>query len=315
MRSVRSLLARLMLAVMAVGALGVANGAGDFASTRAAPRVEHWQRRQAAIEDALKDSQSLAAVRLVFIGDSITDFWLLDDNPWVKGQKYGLRVWNESFAGAVPENRALNLGISGDRIEHVLYRLLPRPAGGLGQLDAPGLKPDFLIVMLGINNTWAAEEPVADSLFEGVRSALIAMHDRQPQARIVLQSLLPTQDEAKNRDVVRPVNQRLAALADRPPFAGFTSYLDLYPAFVDPTGRQIDNYFTDGLHPNAAGYRVWRDALVPFLQQTRASMSATPTGKQAAWPRRHRTAVAAERERGAHSGVEHPRQARRVDAP
>ena len=71
---------------------------------------------------------------------------------------------------------------------------------------------------------------------------------------------------------MRPINQRIAALAQTPAFAGFTSYLDLYPAFVNSSGQQIASYFvSDGLHPSEAGYRVWRDRLVPFLAKIRAA--------------------------------------------
>jgi lysophospholipase L1-like esterase len=113
---------------------------------------------------------------------------------------------------------------------------------------------------------------VVDSVAEGVRALLGALHESKPAARIVLQSLLPTDDAAKNSTVVRPVNQRIAALAQTPPLAGFTFYLDLYPAFVDSSGRQRAGYFvSDRLHPNEAGYRVWRDRLVAFLRKTRAA--------------------------------------------
>jgi lysophospholipase L1-like esterase len=133
--------------------------AAGFVSTQPTPRVEHWQNRQSAIGQELQDRNRTAATRLVFVGDSITDFWRFDDNPWVSGQKYGRQVWNESFAGGTPQNLALNIGISGDRTEHLLHRITPSAVGGLGHLDAPGLKPDFLVVMLGINNTWAALWP------------------------------------------------------------------------------------------------------------------------------------------------------------
>ncbi|MFZ4650777.1 MAG: GDSL-type esterase/lipase family protein [Rubrivivax sp.] len=278
----RSVLARaaglLAAAVLAAPALA----ADGFASTKPAPRVEHWQKRQLAIEQELQDAARMAATRLVFVGDSITDFWLFDDNPWVSGQKYGRQVWNESFAGSVPQNLALNIGISGDRTEHVLHRIRPRAAGGLGHLDAPGLKPEFLVVMLGINNTWAAESPVADSVFEGVRAVLVALHERQPQARIVLQSLLPTNDPAKNREVVEVVNQRLQALARSPQWSAFTLWLDLTPGFLDAQGRQIAGLYTDGLHPNQAGYRVWRDRLLPFLAaQRQKAQAAASSGAKA----------------------------------
>ena len=186
-------------------------------------------------------------------------------NPWFPAQKCGRAIWDESFAGQLPENLAINLGISGDRMEHVLFRLLPQTAGGLGHLDAPGLQPEFIVLMIGINNTWAGEEPLAESVFAGIRAVLMAVHERQPKATVILQSLLPTNDEAKNRDVVRPVNQQLVGLVASQPFAVYTRYLDLYSSFVDANGQ----HFNDGLHPSESGYRIWRDQPVPFLRQVR----------------------------------------------
>lgn len=269
----RSLLG-LAAVVLSMGWVGNGVFAADFASTKAVARVEHWQRREAQINAYIRDSKDLKSVKLLFVGDSITDFWLFDDNPWVSGQKYGRPIWNESFGKPGSENFGFNIGISGDRIEHVLYRILPKANGGLGQLDSPDLNPEFIVTLIGINNTWAAEAPVADSIFEGVRAVLGALHERKPKARIILQTLLPTNDQIKNRDVVRPVNLRLRQMVSGPPFSDFISLLDLYPAFVDASGVQVSSYFTDGLHPNLDGYRVWRDQLVPFLQEARKSPAA-----------------------------------------
>jgi lysophospholipase L1-like esterase len=246
-------------------------GARDFASTRPAARVEYWQQRQATIEAQVADTARLPAVRLVFVGDSITDFWLLGDDPWIPGRMHGRRIWDESFGGAVPQNLALNIGISGDRTEHLLYRILPKAQGGLGELDAATLAPEFFVLMVGINNSYAAEAPVADSVYEGVLAVMRALHARKPGTRLVLQSLLPTSEPARDDAVVRPVNARLVALARSPEFAGFTTWLDLYPSFVDAQGRQDARLFVDGLHPSEAGYRVWRDRLVPALAAARAA--------------------------------------------
>lgn len=250
----------------------------SFQSTRPLARVDYWQQRQSDITSELQTRKDLSAVRLVFLGDSITDFWHLGPNPWFPAKKCGRAIWDESFAGQPPENFAINLGISGDRMEHVLFRLLPQSAGGLGHLDAPGLKPEFVILMVGINNTWAGQDPMADSVFAGIRAVLTAVHARQPAAGVILQSLLPTNDETKNQNVVRPVNRRLAELAASAPFAAYTHYLDLYPAFVDSSGKQLAGYFNDGLHPGESGYRIWRDRLVPFLQQIRETKIPLPPG-------------------------------------
>jgi lysophospholipase L1-like esterase len=245
-------------------------GASDFNSARPTARVEYWQKRQAEIDGQVADASSLPAVKLVFVGDSITDFWLLGDDPWIPGRLHGRRVWDESFGGAVPQNLALNIGISGDRTEHLLFRILPKSQGGLGQLDVAALAPEFFVLMVGINNSYAAESPVADSVFEGVLAVMRALHGRKPGVQLLLQSILPTAEPARDDTVVKPVNARLAALARSPEFAGFTTWLDLYPSFVDGQGRQDARLFVDGLHPSEAGYRVWRDRLVPTLESARA---------------------------------------------
>jgi lysophospholipase L1-like esterase len=264
-------IARLLAALMVASASHFAPcaAAGDFASTRPAARVEYWQQRQAAIEAQLTDASRLRAVKLVFVGDSITDFWLLGDDPWIPGRMHGRRVWDESFGGAPPENFALNIGISGDRTEHLLFRIMPKSQGGLGQLDADKLAPEFFILMVGINNSYAPELPVADSVFDGVLAVMRALHVRKPGTRLVLQSILPTSEPSRDAAVVKPVNARLAVLAKNPEFVGFTTWLDLYPSFVDAQGRQDARLFVDGLHPSEAGYRVWRDRLLPTLASAR----------------------------------------------
>ena len=117
--------------------------------------------------------------------------------------------------------------------------------------------------MLGINNSFDAETPATTSIYKGVLAVVARIRERKPAARIVVQSLLPTDDDAKNRELVLPVNAELRAFAAAQTKG--VSFLDLYAAFVDDQGAQRRNLFNDGLHPNREGYRVWRDRLVAFL--------------------------------------------------
>jgi lysophospholipase L1-like esterase len=139
----------------------------------------------------------------------------------------------------------------------------------MGHLDRSDLNPDFIILLVGINNSWDPEEPLAESVLAGIRAVLDAAHARKSSARIVLQTLLPTNDPARNAQVVAPVNVELAAIARDEDYARFVLFLDLHAAFVDEGGNQIAAYFNDGLHPNEAGYRAWRDRLIAFLDAER----------------------------------------------
>jgi len=266
---VRAVLVAMAVGLASPGAPALAQTPTGFNSTRPTMRIEYWQKRLDEISARMEQADSLADVRLLFLGDSITDFWTMGDNPWFPGAVGGRAVWNETFGGGDPSRLGLNLGISGDRTEHILYRIQPRSEGGLGQLDRPDLNPDVIVLMIGINNSWDAETPAVDSVVAGVRAVVAAVHARKPDARIVLQSLLPTQEPARNMELVVPVNAALAGFAAEPGQAGHVDYLDLYPAFVGADGQQNRAFFMDAVHPNEAGYRAWRERLVPFLATLR----------------------------------------------
>jgi lysophospholipase L1-like esterase len=242
----------------------------QFKATKPEARVEYWQSRLAAMESQLADKQGLSQYRLVFLGDSITDFFLMGENLWFPGIRNGRSVWDATFAGGDPSLKAINLGISGDRIEHMLYRIQPKHQGGLGQLDHQSLKPDYVVILAGINNSWASEAPADASIIAGVKALVASVHARQPKARIILQSLMPTQEVSRTKDVVIPVNRELKSFAEQDAQKAYLTFVDLYPHFLTAEGVQNSALFYDGLHPSEAGYKVWRDVLVAAIAADRA---------------------------------------------
>jgi lysophospholipase L1-like esterase len=250
------------------GQVSVANSQ-VYKSAKPELREDYWQARQKTISNQLKNTKDLSSVKLVFIGDSITDFWSLDENPWAAGKYCGLQIWNQSFVGTIAENNALNLGISGDRTEHILHRLEPLVNGGLGHLDRTDLNPDFIIILAGINNSYNPEKPAIETIYAGVEAIIRSVHARKPKARIVLQTLLPTGDKVRNHEIVAPLNKRLRQLSQSAEFSSYVDFFDLHKAFVDKNDQQISLYFNDDLHPNKIGYSVWRDALIAHLDKLR----------------------------------------------
>ena len=117
--TMKFLLAGLLVATSGIAFAADVAAPWRFASTLATARVEYWQTRQLEIAKAHSDREALHNCKLVFLGDSITDFRLMGDDLWVPGQRHGRRIWQESFAGQPREKRAINLGISGDRTEQV----------------------------------------------------------------------------------------------------------------------------------------------------------------------------------------------------
>ncbi len=89
----------------------------------------------------LKDKEELlkkGPIQVVFIGDSITDGW----------RGGGHNVWAKNY----DKYNTLNLGIGGDRTEHVLWRVQN------GELD--GLDPKAVVMMIGTNNSGSSVEDI-----------------------------------------------------------------------------------------------------------------------------------------------------------
>jgi lysophospholipase L1-like esterase len=88
------------------------------------------------------------------------------------------------------------------------------------------------------------------------------LQELEPQARIVLCSVLPVHKDQMNRDIVIPVNTALEKM-QMPPTV---SWLDLYSKFVNEDGSQNTVLYNDEVHLNEAGYQVWYDSLIQLLE-------------------------------------------------
>ncbi len=181
----------------------------------------------------------------------------------------------------------LNQGISGE----TSYGLLRR----VKLFDQT--QPQIIFVMIGINDLVRGlrYETVAANHREIMRS-LKAAH---PQARIVVQSILPhggdrvTQryltalkdDPAQTspplwvkrlpvitNPSIQRLNQRLALMAQEEK----VDFLDLHSQFADAQGNLRDDLTTDGLHLSPAGYALWRSQLLPFLTPLLSEKSKVP---------------------------------------
>lgn len=219
------------------------------------------QKRYRDIDRDLNGGVDLKKVQVLFVGDSITQFWLGQDYPEQAA------LWRKDFSDPASPNYALNLGVAGDRTENVLLRLLEKNRGGFGELDNPDLQPKIIVLMIGINNTWHTDGDIVSAVAKGQVAVIRRLRDLRPKAIILVNSLLPTNDEARNESIVIPINRRLAASVARLG-KGFV-FLDLYPSFLGPDGKENGQLFRDGVHPNTQGYRVWEGQLLPELDRIR----------------------------------------------
>ena len=173
-------------------------------------------------------------IDLLFVGDSITDWWA----------RQGLEVWKANFAALNPAN----FGIAGDTTQGVLWRMQN------GELE--GFKAKLIVLMLGTNNI--NRNPV-DEIVDGNRLIVEEFKKRQPQAKVLVLGVFPRTANAADpiRAIITEINGKLAKLADnRQVF-----FKDIGQAFLAPDGTLPADVMPDGLHPNAKGYQIWADAI------------------------------------------------------
>ncbi len=173
---------------------------------------------------------------IAFIGDSITQGW----------EGAGKPVWQEFYGS----RKAINLGYSGDRTEHVLWRLLN------GETD--GYKPKLAIIMIGTNNTGHRKDPPAD-IAAGVAAILDELKVRWPDTKILLLGIFPRSANATDKPRVNNVeaNKLLSALGD----GQRVHFLDISDKMLTPEGVLTREVMPDALHPQAAGYRIWAESI------------------------------------------------------
>ncbi len=176
--------------------------------------------------------------RVVFMGDSITDFWV--------DQKYG---------GFFPGKPYVDRGISGQTTPQMLIRFQP---------DVSALQPKAVVILAGTNDIAGNTGPMT---LEEIEANLTSMAElaNAHQIKVVLASVLPVSDYGRNHDG-QPINQTTR----RPPEKIITLnkwikdyaarnkhvYLNYFDAMVDEKGMLKAELSDDGLHPNAKGYAV-----------------------------------------------------------
>jgi beta-glucosidase len=198
------------------------------------------------------NARTAGAIDIALLGDSITQGW---GGGW-DGTPFNA-AWNTYFGSS----KTVNLGIGGDRMEHILWRL------DHGALD--GVSPGVIVLMIGVNNApliQANGVPVASAV-RGIQLCIENLRIRCPQSRIVLVNILPAYDPEKEIGAkVREVNAGLAALQlESDPHV---RVLDLWQDFTNADGTLKAALYSDKhLHLSAAGYEVFAAKLKPALEK------------------------------------------------
>jgi len=164
-------------------------------------------------------------------------------------QLWDRETWQRYFTGFP----ALNAGVGGDRTDHLLWRLEN------GMLDQ--LHPKLIVLLIGTNDLTLGRSPAL--VAEGVRTILLQLQQRWPQALILLEGLWPRDDRPDQRQKAEDVNALIARCA-----GGAVTYADFSKVLLDPSGQlAAAAYQTDKLHLGRGGYEKISPALAEKIQQ------------------------------------------------
>ncbi len=212
-------------------------------ATTPVPRDAAWMKRHEEFVAIAKRGD----IDVLFLGDSITDFWRRDDK-----KSGGRKIWDANFAPL----KAANFGISGDRTQHVLWRLEN------GELE--GISPKAVVLMIGTNNTGLENDRktarnTPAEVAEGVTAIVKKLRAALPHAKILLLAIFPRGEKADHpqRLQIAQINAAIAKLDDRKN----VRYLDIGPRFLMADGTLPRDFMPDLLHPGELGYEVWADAI------------------------------------------------------
>src|SRR5688572_10883332 len=177
---------------------------------------------------------------LLFMGDSITDFWRNDT-----GQFAGKAVLDKYFG----KWKVANFGIAGDTTQGVLYRL----QNGEGK----GFKPKAVMLMIGTNNTG---RNTAAEIAEGIGAIVLELQKDFPDAKILLLGVFPRGRNATDpaRATISQINTIISKLHD----GTRVQYLDIAAKFLDAAGNIPADVMSDALHPSGKGYEIWAEAVI-----------------------------------------------------
>jgi lysophospholipase L1-like esterase len=191
-------------------------------------------------------------VRVVFMGDSITDLWR-----------------QPQFGGFFPGKPYVDRGISGQTTPQMLVRF---------RQDVIALRPETVVILAGTNDISGNTGPESDEEIEGYLTSMCELAQANG-IRVVLASILPVSDYHRRPPnppmTTRRPPQRIAVLNSW--IRDYASshhhvYLDYFSATVDSTGMLREEFSEDDLHPNAKGYA----AMAPLAEAAVQKALAAP---------------------------------------
>ncbi|MEO8547175.1 MAG: SGNH/GDSL hydrolase family protein [Sphingomicrobium sp.] len=190
-------------------------------------------------------AKSRRPVRMVMIGDSITDSWIQGDPAL--------------FRGGIVDR-----GISGQTTQQMLIRF---------RADVIALRPATVHIMAGVNDIAGNTGPTT---LEAIEDNIHSMVDlaRAHRIKVMLASVLPAAafpwaPDQRPVPLIAELNRRLKRYASQNGLV----WVDYYGSLVNREGGMDAVFAADGVHPTAEGYRRMRPIALKALARTGRSIA------------------------------------------
>ncbi|MFO7166763.1 MAG: SGNH/GDSL hydrolase family protein [Chloroflexota bacterium] len=188
---------------------------------------------------------------VLFQGDSITDAGRLRDDPEHMGGGYAAlaAAW---FSARFPERRVrfLNRGISGNRTADLRARW---------QRDCIDLRPDWVSILIGINDTWRRydrSDPTSTEAFAANYRAILEHTRAETSAQLILCEPFVLPVPPDRRAWREDLDPKIAVVRDLArEFGALLVPLDGIFASAS-TRREPAFWAPDGVHPSQAGHAL-----------------------------------------------------------
>jgi len=198
---------------------------------------------------------------VLFQGDSITDAGRSRDSDADLGRGYAAMIaaW---YSARHPEKqvRFINRGISGNRAKDLRARW---------QADCLDLKPSWVSILIGINDTWRrfdSNDPTSTEDYEAAYRAILTEVRNQLHAQLIILEpfVLPVPPDRRNwRADLDPKITAARQLARE--FGALYVPLDgLFAAAA--TRRELAFWAADGVHPTPAGHALIAQAWLSTVE-------------------------------------------------
>ena len=183
-------------------------------------------------------------VDLVMLGDSITHYWEIGEGDDTSREVLEL------------ERRysVVNGGFGGAHVENILWDIVKG-----GELD--GYRAKAVMLMIGTND-FARYPLSAEDGAKKLAAILKVIRAKQPQAKVILLPIFPAfaNPRVGKRADCNALAKKLADGKD-------VIWCDFNEKFLDAKGEVRTDLMPDRLHPNNAGYVIWREAVTPLFRQ------------------------------------------------